>query len=127
MPEWWSIEVFHGEFPARQWRDAYPSVLTESAVTTGATSWEWHEHRWGVVFEAEFGVGSRWETFRAIPAVQAALDAVPDPVNGLPSPRGPRPAAGAGAMALPEPGAGKQADLTVTAPPGLPHPAGRTP
>jgi hypothetical protein len=50
MPEWWSIEVFHGEFPARQWRDAYS-----------------------------------------------------------------------------EPGAGKQADLTVTAPPGLPHLAGRTP
>ncbi|HYA51343.1 MAG TPA: hypothetical protein VEG33_09250 [Streptosporangiaceae bacterium] len=139
MAEWWSIEVFHGEFPARQWRDAYSSVLTESAVTTGATSWEWHEHRWGVVFEVEFGGDSRWEAFRAVPAVQAALDAVPDPVNGLlvyrgrgggagaSSPRRPRPAAGAGAMALPEPGAGKRADLTATAPPGLPDLAGHTP
>jgi hypothetical protein len=139
MPEWWSIEVFPGEFPARQWRDAYSSVLTESAVTTGATRWEWHEHRWGVVSEAESGEDSRWETLRAIPAVQAALDAVPDPVNGLlvyrgrgggagaPSPRRPRPAAVAGVMALPGPGAGKRADLTVTAPPGLPHLAGRTP
>ena len=83
MAEWWSIEVFHGEFRARQWQDAYSSVLTESAVTAGATDWEWHEHRWGVVFEVKFGEDSRWETFRAIPATQAALDAVPDPVNGL--------------------------------------------
>jgi hypothetical protein len=53
--------------------------------------------------------------FRALPAVRAALDAVPDPVNGLliyrgrggsagrPVPRKPRPLAGAGAVALPEP------------------------
>jgi hypothetical protein len=107
----WSIEVFHGEFRGRQWQDAYSSMLIEWAVTAGATGWEWHEHRWGVVFEVEFGEDSRWETFRALPAVQAALDAVPDPVNGLlvyrgrgggagvSSPRRPRPAAGAGAMA----------------------------
>jgi hypothetical protein len=139
MAEWWSIEVFDGEFRARQWQDAYSSTLIESAVTAGATGWEWHEHRWGVVFEVEFGEGSRRETFRAILAVQAALDAVPDPVDGLlvyrgrgggagaSSPRTPRPAAGAGAMALPEPGAGERADLTVTTPPGLPHLAGYTP
>jgi hypothetical protein len=83
MAEWWSIEVFHGEFRARQWQDAYSSMLIESAVTAGATGWEWHGRRWGVVFEVEFGEDSRWETFRALPAVQAALDAVPDPVNGL--------------------------------------------
>jgi hypothetical protein len=70
MAEWWSIEVFHGEFRARRWQDACSSVLTESAVTAGATGWEWHEHRWGVVFEVEFGEDSRWETFRAIPAVR---------------------------------------------------------
>ena len=139
MAEWWSIEVFHGEFRARQWQDAYSSVLTELAVTAGATGWEWHEHRWGVVFEVEFGEDSRWETFRAIPAVQAALDAVPDPVNGLlvyrgrgggagaPSPRRPRPTTGAGAMALPGPGAEERADLTTTTPPGLPHLAGHMP
>jgi hypothetical protein len=125
MAGWWSIEVFHGEFPARQWQDAYSSVLTESAVAAGATGWEWHEHRWGVVFEAEFGEDSRWETFRAIPAIQAALDAVPDPVNGLLVYRGR--AAGAGAMALPEPGAAERADLTVATPPGLPYLAGHTP
>src|SRR5438046_10452586 len=83
MAEWWSIEVFHGEFRARQWQDAYSSVLTESAVTAGATGWEWHEHRWGVVFEAEFGEDSRGETFRAIRAVRAARDAVPAAVNAL--------------------------------------------
>jgi len=62
MAEWWSIEVFHGTFPARQWQDAHSRALTE-----------------------------------------------------------------AGAMALPEPGAGERADLTATAPPGLPRLAGHTP
>jgi len=107
MSEWWSIEVFHSEFPAGLWRDTHSSMLIESAVTAGATSWEWHEHRWGAVFEVEFGEDPRWETFRALPAVQAALDA--------------------GAMARPGPGAGERADLTVTTPPGLPHLAGYTP
>jgi len=139
MAEWWSIEVFHSEFPAGQWRDTHSSMLIESAVTAGATSWEWHEHRWGVVFEVEFGEDHQWEAFRAIPAVQAALDAVPDPVNGLlvyrgrgggagaSSPRRPRPSAGAGAMALPEPAAEERASLTETTPPGLPDLAGYAP
>jgi hypothetical protein len=137
MAEWWSIEVFHSEFPAGRWRDTYSPTLIESAVTAGATNWEWHEHRWGVVFEVEFGEDAQWEAFRAIVAVQAALDAVPDPVNGLlvyrgrgggagaSSPRRPRPAAGAGAMALPEPAAEERVSLTAT-PPGLPHLAGST-
>jgi hypothetical protein len=68
-----------------------------------------------VVFEVAFGTDTRWEDFRGLAAVRAALDAVPDPVNGLLvyrgrgggagalAPRRPRPAAGAGAMALPEP------------------------
>ena len=116
MAGWWSIEVFHGESSARLWQDIYSNALIEAAITHGATSWEWHEHRWGVVFEVEFAEDSRWDVFRALPAVQAALDAVPDPVNGLlvyrgrgggagaTSPRRPRPVTGAGAMALPEPG-----------------------
>src|SRR6516165_5031461 len=134
MAEWWSIEVFHSEFPAGQWRDTYSSMLIESAVTAGATSWEWHEHRWGVVFEVEFGQDAQWEAFRAIAAVQAALDAVPDPVNGLlvyrgrgggagaSSPRRPRPAAGAGAISLPEPGDESVVQVTGMTPPGLPEP-----
>jgi hypothetical protein len=67
--------------------------------------------------------------------VQAALDAVPDPVNGLlvyrgrgggagsVSPRRPRPGAGAGAMALPEPGDEPVARLTGITPPGAGEPA----
>ena len=142
MAEWWSIEVFHGELPAGRWRDTYSSMLIELAVTAGATSWEWHEHRWGVVFEVEFGEDSQWEAFRAVPSVQAALDAVPDPVNGLlvyrgrgggagaVSPRKPRPVAGAGAMALPEPDTERWVHLAATAttpamsPPGLSDLAG---
>jgi len=128
MAEWWSIEVFHGEQAAGRWRDTYASRLIESAVTAGATSWEWHEHQFGVVFEVEFATEADWAAFRAIPTVQAALDAVPDPVNGLlvyrgrgggagtGSPRHPRPAAGAGAMSLPEPGAEPRLDLTAAEP-----------
>ena len=128
MAEWWSIEVFHGEIAAGRWRDTYASRLIESAVTAGATSWEWHEYRFGVVFEVAFEADADWEAFRAIPTVQAALDAVPDPVNGLlvyrgrgggagaGSPRRPRPAAGAGAMSLPEPGAEPRLDLTAAEP-----------
>jgi hypothetical protein len=129
MAGWWSIEVFDGESSARLWQEAYSGTLVEAAVTHGATSWEWHEHRWGVVLEVEFGADAQWESFRGLPAVQAALDAVPDPVNGLlvyrgrgggagsVSPRRPRPVAGAGAMALPEPGDEPVVRLTSAAPP----------
>src|SRR5215472_297195 len=128
MTGWWSIEVFHGESSARLWQDIYSNALIEAAVTHGATSWEWHEHRWGVVLEIEFAKDSQWEAFRALPAIQAALDAVPDPVNGLLVYRGrgggagatrgrkPRPTAGAGAVALPEPGDERVVDLTAATP-----------
>jgi hypothetical protein len=131
MAGWWSIEVFHGESSARLWQDTYSNTLIEAAVTHGATSWEWHEHRWGVVLEVEFPEDIQWDSFRALPAVQAALDAVPDPVNGLLVYRGrgggagattgrkPRPTAGAGAMALPEPGDEPVVDLTSAAPPDV--------
>jgi hypothetical protein len=137
MAEWWSIEVFDGEFRARRWEDAYSSTLIESAVTAGATGREWHGHGWGVVFEVGSGEDPRWGTFRAIPAVQAALDAVPDPVNGLPahrgrgggagasSPRRPRPTARAGAMARAR--GRERAGLAAATPPGPPRLAGYTP
>ena len=113
--EWWSIEVFDGAVPAARWKDAHSGSLIESAISNGAVDWVWHEHRWGVVFEVAFDDQERWEVFRDLPSVQAALDAVPDPVNGLlvyrgrgggagaTAPRRPRPLAGAGAIALPEP------------------------
>ena len=138
MGEWWSIEVFHGEFPAQRWRESYSNALVEAALSHGASAWEWHEHRWGVVFEVEFKDEASWEVFRGLPVVQSALDAVPDPVNGLivypgrggaagsTSPRHPRPVAGAGAMALPEPDDEPYVDLTSTGPAGPYQPAGAT-
>ena len=84
MSEWWSIEVFDAaELPARRWKDSYQDELTEAAITNGAIYWEWHEHRYGVVFEVLFDSDAQWEAFRALPAVRSALDGVPDPVNGL--------------------------------------------
>jgi hypothetical protein len=115
MAEWWSVEVFHGEFRASQWQQSYSQSLIESAISHGAVDWAWTERPNGVVFEVCFADDEQWEAFRGLPAVRAALDAVPDPVNGLlvyrgrgggagaPAPRRPRPTAGAGAMELPEP------------------------
>jgi hypothetical protein len=125
--EWWSIEVFDGQIPAARWKDAHSSSLSESAISHGAVDWVWHEHRWGVVLEIAFRDEASWEAFRSLPSVQAALDAVPDRVNGLlvyrgrgggagvTAPRRPRPFAGAGAMALPEP----LPELDFWAEPGL--------
>jgi hypothetical protein len=113
--EWWSIEVLNGRSSAARWKDANGTLLIEAALTNGAVDWAWHEHRWGVVLEVAFPDEWRWELFYALPAVQAALDAVPDPLSGLAVhrgrsgtsgtrlPRRPRPLAGAGAVELPEP------------------------
>jgi hypothetical protein len=127
MAEWWSVEVFHGEFRASRWQQSYSASLIESAISHGAVDWSWIERPQGVVFEVCFPDADRWEAFRSLPAVRAALDAVPDPVNGLliyrgrgggadaPAPRAPRPAAGAGAAELPEPASEPVLDLTRAA------------
>jgi hypothetical protein len=112
---WWSIEVLDGPAgTARGWQDARGGALTEAAITNGAYDWHWHAHSWGVLFEIAFASDERWQAYRELAAVRAALDAVPDPVNGLliyPGrggsagqnlPRRPRPVAGAGAAPLPE-------------------------
>ena len=129
MAEWWSIEVLHGEFSAFQWQDAYDSELIEAALTNGALDASWYADRWGVAFEVCFETEAEWEAFRALPIVRAALDAVPDPVNGLliyrgrggssaaGKPRRPKPAPSASAMALPEPAADPFLDLTAIGPP----------
>jgi len=116
MAEWWSIEVFSGDrLPASGWRYAYEDELTEAAITNGAIYYEWHDSQHGVIFEVLFSTDEQWEAFRALPAVRAALDAVPDPVNGLliyrgrggasgsRKPRKPKPAPGAAALELEEP------------------------
>src|SRR5580658_2586512 len=140
VSEWWSIEVLDAEeLPARRWKDAYQDQLIEAALTNGAVYWEWHEHRYGVVFEVLFDSDAQWEAFRALPVVRSALDGVPDPVNGLiiyrgrgggsgpRKPRRPKPAPGSSAMALPEPEEQRTLDLAGIAPPGpsgLPGPSG---
>lgn len=124
MAEWWSIEVFHGDWQrASRWKDAYGRELAEAALTNQATDWTWTEHQYGVVFEVCFADEEHWERFRGLPSVRAALDAVPDPVNGLiiyrgrgggagsRKPRRPAPAAGAGALELPEPVPARRFDL----------------
>ena len=111
---WWSIEVLDGSaVSAGWWRDAHGSALVEAAITNGAYEWEWHRHSWGVLFEVAFRSDERWQAYRQLPAVRAALDAVPDPVNGLliypgrggssgrVEPRRPRPIIAAGAATIP--------------------------
>jgi len=77
--------------------------------------WSWHRHSWGSILELEFADTESWEAWRALPHVQAALDAVPDPISGLivyrgrggtsgtSRPRRPRPLPGSGSAALPLP------------------------
>ena len=126
MANWWSIEVFDSEVQAAlRWKDSYSASLIESAITSAALDWTWVEHRHGVVFEVRFADESQWDSFRALLRVQAALDAVPDPVNGLivyrgrggssgaGKPRRPQPSAGAGAAELPEPTKQRVLDLTA--------------
>jgi len=134
MAEWWSIEVFDAaELPARRWKEAHQDTLTEAAVTHGATYWEWHEHRYGAVFEVLFDSDEQWEAFRALPAVRAALDDVPDPVNGLiiyrgrgggagsRKPRKPKPAPSASAIELPEPVLDEVVSVVRSNPPEHPY------
>jgi hypothetical protein len=131
MAEWWSIEVLHGDFSAFRWQDAHDSELIEAALTNGALDGSWHAGHWGVAFEVCFATEAEWEAFRALPIVRAALDAVPDPVNGLliyrgrggtsasGKPRRPRPAPSASAMALPAPDPEPLLDLTEIEPADL--------
>ncbi len=116
MDHWLSIEVFDGEHTATLWRLGHGDALTEAALTNGAEQWVWHEHRWGVVLEIEFASEEQRDAFRHLPAVTAALDAVPDPARGLlvyPGRGGgsgsrvrrrpkPKPSAGAGALPVPQ-------------------------
>ena len=131
MAEWWSIEILHGDFSAFQWQEAHDSELIEAALTNGALDGTWHAGQWGVAFEVCFNTAEEWEAFRDLPAVRAALDAVPDPVNGLliyrgrggtsaaGKPRRPKPAPSAASVALPEPADDALLDVTSIAPPEL--------
>jgi hypothetical protein len=114
---WFSIEVLDGSSSASLWSEAHGDALVESAFLSGATDWNWHRHTWGVVLELAFDEDAEeaWARFRELPSVQAALEAVPDPLSGLIvyrgrggsagtwEPRKPRPLVGSGSAALPIP------------------------
>jgi hypothetical protein len=87
------------------------------------------------VFEVLFDTEEQWEAFRALPVVRAALDAVPDPVNGLliyrgggagaREPRRPKPAPSSAAVSLRGPADEPYLDLAVAcAPAAAEHPSG---
>lgn len=78
-----TIEVLDGERSAALWEDAHGDALTEAAITGGAQYWEWHAQPWGVVLKLCFPNEERWDAYRRSAAVSAALDGVPDRVNGL--------------------------------------------
>jgi hypothetical protein len=124
MSEWYSIEVFDGASSAALWAESHGDPLLESALSSGAKDWSWHRHSWGVVLELEFADIKSWDAWRALPHVQAALDAVPDPISGLivyrgrggssgtSRPRRPRPLQGSGSAALPLPWEWENDELT---------------
>jgi hypothetical protein len=115
MGSWWSIEVIDGTTSAARWRERSGDALVEAALSQRAIDWAWHETTWGVILEIALPDEAAWERFRSDPAVQAALDGVPDPAHGLivhqgrggsagaREPRKPRPLIGSGAAALPLP------------------------
>ena len=129
VAEWWSIEVLHGEVSAFRWQEQHDSALIEAALTNGVRDGAWHADRWGVVFEVLFDTEEQWETFRGLPVVRAALDAVPDPVNGLliyrgrgggagaREPRRPKPAPDSAAVSLPGPADEPYLDLAAASAP----------
>lgn len=80
---WWSIEVRNGDISAQVWREGYGEALTEAAITHGARNWQWLVQPWGMIFEIAFAEPEDWLRYRDLPGVRAALDAVPDRINGL--------------------------------------------
>lgn len=120
MDEWWSIEISGGELDISAWISARGRDVIRTALEHGARDWDWVSGTWGVVLEFCFpddlaAAGGGWTGFIETPLVKAALDAVPDPVNGLfrypgrggsssaAVPRRPKPAPIAAAAAVPEP------------------------
>jgi hypothetical protein len=115
MSAWFSVEVLDGASSAALWAEAYGDALVESAFLSGASEWNWARHSWGVVLELAFEDDDAWDRFRDMTSVQAALDAVPDPLTGLVvyrgrggsagtwAPRARRPLVGSGSAALPLP------------------------
>jgi hypothetical protein len=86
---WWSLEVLDAStdktsrLSAARWRDTHSAALIEAAISHGAKDWYWHQMSWGIVLEIAFEQWDAWSVYRNLPAVLAALDAAPDPINGV--------------------------------------------
>lgn len=133
MDEWWSIEISGAEFELATWVRARGSDVIRTALEHGARDWDRVSGTWGVVLEFCFAdtlvVTAGRPGFVDNPLVKAALDAVPDPINGLflyPGrggssaagvPRRPRPAPVAVAAVLPEPETRAEPARLATTPP----------
>jgi hypothetical protein len=111
---WWSLEILDSSrMTGARWREAHAAALIEAAISHGAKDWYWHQLSWGVVFEIAFEEWDGWSAYRDLPVVTAALDAAPDPLNGVliypgrggssgeRMPRRPVPPLGAGAAPIP--------------------------
>src|SRR4051812_40648618 len=81
--EWLTVEVFDEASAAWLWRDQYGDVLVPPPAPAGARYWEWHEHRYGVAFEAAFLSDAALRAFRDAIAVRFALEHAPDPAGVL--------------------------------------------
>lgn len=103
MGSWLTIEVRDGGYSADSWRRAYGESLIEAAATNGARDWNWPTVQWGVILELEFADEEARGSLRELPAVVAALDAVPDPILGLYLYPGRGGGAGAGVPRRPQP------------------------
>lgn len=131
VEHWLSVEVFDAETSAAIWLMSWRDSLVETALSSGAGFWDDHAHRWGVVLEFMFDDEAARDRFRQHVALLAALDAVPDALQGVlvyphrgggsgaREPRRPLPLDGCGAAALPVPPAfeefGLFADRVATA------------
>src|SRR5205085_6730913 len=49
-----SIEVLDGEYSASLWAEAHGDSLIQAAILHGATEWQLHHMRWGVILEFGF-------------------------------------------------------------------------
>ena len=111
---WWSIEVRDSWRGAALWHDTHRQTIIEAAITSGAREWNYELTKYGVVIEIAYSSDDEdaWQRFRHLPAVVAALDAVPAEAlyvypgrggtAGAGLPRHPRRPLGAGAAPLPE-------------------------
>ena len=110
-----ALEIIDGPFSASSWQHAYGDVVTNAAMEWSGLDWEWREFKWGLLFMVAFPSEDEYLAWRSMPVVIAALDAVPDPVNGLVfhrgwggtsgsgEPRRGKPLVGAGGAELPLP------------------------